>query len=79
VRRAGYIVVDQEITSGLRALAAPVLDPDGHPIAAVSVVAPSMRMPLERFLKVALAPVQEAARTISKAMQAGGAIAQQAA
>ena len=79
VRRAGYIVVDQEITSGLRALAAPVLDPDGYPIAAVSVVAPSLRMPLERFLKMALGPVQEAARTISKAMQAGGAIAQQAA
>jgi IclR family pca regulon transcriptional regulator len=79
VRRAGYIVVDQEITTGLRALAAPVLDPDGYPIAAVSVVAPSLRMPLERFLKVALGPVQEAARTISKAMQAGGAIAQQAA
>jgi hypothetical protein len=36
-------------------------------------------MPLERFLKVALGPVQDAARTISKAMQAGGAIAQQAA
>jgi len=79
VRRAGHIVVDQEITSGLRALAAPVLDPDGYPIAAVSVVAPSMRMPLEGFLKLALAPVQDAARTISKAMQAGGAIAQQAA
>jgi IclR family pca regulon transcriptional regulator len=79
VRRAGYVVVDQEITSGLRALAAPVLDPDGQVIAAVSVVAPSMRMPLERFLKVAVGPVQEAARTISKAMQAGGAIARQAA
>jgi IclR family pca regulon transcriptional regulator len=79
VRRAGHIVVDQEITSGLRALAAPVVDPDGYPIAAVSVVAPVMRMPLERFLKVALEPVQAAARTISKAMQAGGAIAQQAA
>jgi IclR family pca regulon transcriptional regulator len=79
VHRTGYAVADQEITSGLRALAAPVLDPDGHPIAAVSVVAPVMRMPLDRFLKVAVGPVQEAARTISKAMQAGGAIAQQAA
>jgi IclR family pca regulon transcriptional regulator len=78
VRRSGYAVADQEITSGLRALAAPVLDPDGQPIAAVSVVAPVMRMPLERFLKVTLGPVQEAARTISKAMQAGGAIAQAA-
>ncbi len=79
VRRAGHVVVDQEITSGLRALAAPVLDPDGHPIAAVSVVAPVMRMPLDRFLRLAVGPVQEAAQTISKAMQAGGAIAQQAA
>jgi IclR family pca regulon transcriptional regulator len=79
VRRAGYVVVDQEVTSGLRALAAPVLDPDGCPIAAVSVVAPVMRMPLERFLKLALDPVQQAARAISKAMQAGGAIVPQAA
>ncbi|MCZ7564077.1 MAG: helix-turn-helix domain-containing protein [Burkholderiales bacterium] len=51
VRRDGYIVVDQEITSGLRALAAPALDVDGHPIAAVSVVAPVLRMPLEAFLR----------------------------
>jgi len=75
VRKQGYIAVDQEITSGLRALAAPVLDVDGHPIAAVSVVAPVLRMPLEAFLKIAVTPVLEAARTISKAMQAGGATA----
>lgn len=75
VQKQGYVVVDQEVTSGLRALSAPVLDVDGHPIAAVSVVAPVLRMPLEAFLKLAVAPVQEAARTISKAMQAGGATA----
>jgi len=75
VRKQGYIAVDQEITSGLRALAAPVLDVDGHPIAAVSVVAPVLRMPLDAFLKIAVAPVLDAARTISKAMQAGGATA----
>jgi len=75
VRKQGYIAVDQEITSGLRAMAAPVLDVDGHPIAAVSVVAPVLRMPLEAFLKIAVTPVLEAARTISKAMQAGGATA----
>jgi hypothetical protein len=34
-----------------------------------------MRMPLDRFLRLAVGPVQQAARTISKAMQAGGAIA----
>jgi len=75
VRRQGYVVVDQEITSGLRALGAPVLDVDGHPIAAVSVVAPVLRMPLEAFLKIAVGPVRDAAQTISKAMQAGGATA----
>lgn len=75
VRRDGYIVVDQEITSGLRALAAPALDVDGHPIAAVSVVAPVLRMPLEAFLRKAVNPVLDAARTISKAMQSGGATA----
>ena len=75
VRKAGYVLADQEITSGLRALAAPVLDVDGHPIAAVSVVAPVLRMPLDAFLKLAVAPVLEAAQTISKAMQAGGATA----
>jgi IclR family pca regulon transcriptional regulator len=75
LKKQGYIVIDQEITSGLRALAAPVLDMDGHPIAGVSVVAPVLRMSLEAFLKLAVAPVQEAARTISKAMQAGGVTA----
>jgi len=75
VRRQGYVVVDQEITSGLRALGAPVLDVDGHPIAAVSVVAPVLRMPLDAFLKIALEPVRDAAQTISKAMQAGSATA----
>ena len=78
-RRAGYVVVDQEITSGLRALAAPILDIDGHPIGAVSVVAPVLRMPADAFVARTAAPVVDAARTIAKAIQAGGAIAAQAA
>lgn len=74
-RRAGYIVVDQEITAGLRALAAPILDADDQPIAAVSVVAPVIRMSFEEFVKRTAAPVLDAARTIGRAIQAGGAIA----
>lgn len=74
-RRAGYIVVDQEITAGLRALAAPILDADDRPIAAVSVVAPVIRMSAEEFVKRTAAPVLDAARTIGRAIQAGGAIA----
>jgi IclR family pca regulon transcriptional regulator len=78
-REAGYVVVDQEITAGLRALAAPILDPDGRSIAAVSVVAPVIRMPVEEFVKRTAAPVRDAARTIGRAIQAGGAIAAPAA
>jgi IclR family pca regulon transcriptional regulator len=74
-RDAGYVVVDQEITAGLRALAAPILDPDGRSIAAVSVVAPVIRMPVEEFVKRTAAPVRDAARTIGRAIQAGGAVA----
>jgi IclR family pca regulon transcriptional regulator len=72
IRKRGYVVVDQEITSGLRVLAAAVLDVDDHPIAAVSVAAPVMRMPLEEFVALAAEPVMLAARTVAKAMQAGG-------
>ena len=79
VRRAGYIVVDQEITSGLRALAAPILDLDGHPIGAVSVVAPVIRMSAEEFVKRTAQPVLDAARLVAKSIQAGGAIAAPAA
>jgi len=75
IRKRGYVVVDQEITSGLRVLAAAVLDVDGYPIAAVSVAAPVMRMPLEEFVKLAAEPVSAAAKAIAKAIQAGGTMA----
>lgn len=73
-RRNGYATMDQETSLGLRALAAPVLDVDGHPIAAVSVVAPAMRHSLQEFIALAAAPVKAAAAEVAKIMQAGGAI-----
>src|SRR5437868_3088980 len=39
VRRIGYALSDQDTVSGLRVLAAPILDADGHPYAGVSVAA----------------------------------------
>jgi IclR family pca regulon transcriptional regulator len=73
-RRNGYAIMDQETSLGLRALAAPVLDADGHPIAAVSVVAPAMRHSLQEFIGLAAAPVKSAAAEVARIMQAGGAI-----
>jgi IclR family transcriptional regulator, pca regulon regulatory protein len=73
-RRNGWVLSDQEVAPGLRVLAAPVLDRDGVPVAAVSVAAPSLRMPLQQFQKLATAPLLEAARTIARALEAQGAI-----
>ena len=74
-RKNGYATMDQETSLGLRALAAPVLDADGEPLAAVSVVAPAMRHSLQEFIGLAAAPARAAAAEIAKILQAGGAIA----
>jgi IclR family pca regulon transcriptional regulator len=73
VRREGFIVSDQEVTSGLRILAAPVLDDDGYPSASVSVAAPPTRMPIDEFITLTAGPVMKAAADIGKAIQLSGA------
>ena len=62
LRPAGFL-----FGNGLRILAAPVLDCDGHPVAAVSVAAPAIRLTLEEFSDRALAPVCAAAWSKSRA------------
>ena len=49
VRNSGFALSDQENVSGLRVLAAPVLDADGIPVAALSVAAPAFAIPLKTF------------------------------
>jgi len=43
-RRDGYLVTDGELDEGATAVAAPVLDARGHPVAGLSVAGPSQRM-----------------------------------
>lgn len=74
VRRRGYALQDSAFGNGLRILAAPVLDIDGYPLAAVSVAAPAVRMPPEEFRALALEPVRNAAAGIARAVQASGTI-----
>lgn len=52
VLQQGYAVDDEELSSGLRCVAAPVFDHTGHVRYSLSVSAPSSRMPLERIEKV---------------------------
>jgi len=74
VRRQGYALRDSAFGNGLLVLAAPVLDVDGFPLAAVSVVAPAVRMPPDQFRALVLEPVLGAASDIARAVQASGTI-----
>lgn len=74
VRQQGYAMQDSAFGNGLRILAAPVLDVDGYPLAAVSVAAPAVRMPPDEFRALALEPVRNAASDIARAVQASGTI-----
>jgi IclR family pca regulon transcriptional regulator len=74
VNSLGYAVSNQENVSGLCVLAAPVLDLDGVPLAAVSVAAPTMRLSANEFARVGVEPLLKAAGQLSRALQAlGGA------
>jgi IclR family pca regulon transcriptional regulator len=74
VRRQGYALQDSMFGNGLRILAAPVLDVDGYPVAAVSVAAPAIRLSLDDFRARALDPVRGAAADIARAVQASGTV-----
>jgi IclR family pca regulon transcriptional regulator len=75
VRAQGFALSDQENVSGLRVLAAPVLDADGTPVAAVSAAAPAFPLSLAAFDEAARGPVIAAASTLSRALSAAGAYA----
>lgn len=77
IRALGYALSNQETVSGLYVLAAPVLDVDGTPVAALSVAAPAHRGSLEQFQHNALDAVLQAARQLSKSLQATGGYAAQ--
>jgi len=69
VRQQGYAVSDGENCYGLRILAAPVLDREGNPVAAVSLTARVERMPLQDFTAGGLPAVRHLAETLSTAVQ----------
>ena len=74
VRKQGFALQDSQFGNGLRVLAAPVLDVDGFPIAAVSVAAPAVRISMDDFRELALARVRVAAADIARAVQASGTV-----
>ena len=63
-RQRGYAIDDEELEMGIRAVSAPVRGADGQVIAALSLPAPTNRVPPERVPEIAAAVV-EAANAIS--------------
>jgi len=51
-RQRGFALSEEEYEQDINAVAAPILDPTGHPVAAVAVVGPSYRMPAERMIDI---------------------------
>ena len=72
VREQGYAVSNQETVSGLYVVAAPILDIDGVPLAALSVATPAFNTTLSQFKSDAIGPVTDAAKKLSKALQTNG-------
>jgi IclR family pca regulon transcriptional regulator len=72
VRKLGYALSDQDTVLGVRVVAAPVLDPDGHPWGAVSAAAPSFVGSLDQFITHSSGIVMEAAKTIGKVLRVMG-------
>jgi IclR family acetate operon transcriptional repressor len=64
VRQDGYAVLAEALELGYVAIAAPILNDEGHPIAALSVGGPMMRLTNERIGEIGRL-VQAAAERVS--------------
>jgi DNA-binding IclR family transcriptional regulator len=67
VREQGYAIDDEENEIGGRCIAVPIFDHTGNAIAAVSVSAPTARLPMTEVPQVG-AQVRETAKTISRSL-----------
>lgn len=65
VRAAGFSVDDEEVEIGLRCIGAPVTGRSGDVVGAISLSAPTSRLPLERIAETARA-VREIADAVSR-------------
>lgn len=74
VHRFGYALSDQDTVMGVRVLAAPILDPDGHPWGSVSTATPAYLCPLDEFVERSADRVLEAARNLGRVLRISGAV-----
>jgi len=65
VRARGFALDEQELEEGINAVAAPILDPNGQPMAAVAIAGPAYRLTRERLIEFGPS-VLTSARDITK-------------
>jgi IclR family pca regulon transcriptional regulator len=66
VREQGYAIVDQELESGLRSVAAPIRDRSRRVVAAVNLAVQAARMSVEDIEQSLLGPLLSTARAIER-------------
>jgi IclR family pca regulon transcriptional regulator len=66
VRRQGYAIVDQELESGLRSVAAPIRDRRRRAVAAVNLAVPAVRVSVEEIERSLLEPLLGTAAAIER-------------
>jgi IclR family pca regulon transcriptional regulator len=72
VRGQGYCLLDQELEVGLRALAAPIRDTSGYPVAAINVSIPLLAQSVEEIIDNFLEPVLGRVAAIEQDLKATG-------
>lgn len=66
-RQRGFAISEQEYENDINAVAAPIIDVDGCPLAVIAIVGPSFRMPYPRMLEIGQA-IQNTARALAGEM-----------
>lgn len=66
IRRQGWAVQDEEVISGVRSIAAPVRDGEGHVVAGINVAVMGQEWPLERVIGELKEPLLEATSEVSR-------------
>lgn len=70
-RERGFAAMDQETTLGVRSVAAPLMTPDGYPVAAVNVVMPTPLVSMAEMTQTVAPALVETAARISRLLPAG--------
>jgi len=65
VRRQGWAMVDQELETGLRSIAAPILDGAGRSIAALNIGTHASRWPIQKLTQEVVPLLKQTAAAIS--------------